>query len=262
MTDERVAALVHDPDHAAVLIDFDGTLAAIDDDPAAVVPWPGVPELLAALTRRFAVAAVVSGRPAAFLVGALGTEVRISGLYGLESVDPGTDGRVDVAAGAGRWGSVVAAEADRLEADAPPGVFVERKGLSLTVHYRNAPDEEPAVEQAVREAASRSGLDVHRAKRSLELRPPVPADKGSVVADLAAGCAAVCYVGDDVGDLPAFAALDTLSAEGVTTLKVVVYSTELDPEVEAAADLTVDGPEGAVAFLEALSKGEAPDTPR
>ncbi len=45
---------------------------------------------------------------------------------------------------------------------------------------------------------------------SWELRPPVPTDKGTVVTELAAGLAAVCFVGDDTGDLPAFEALRRL----------------------------------------------------
>ncbi len=252
--------LMHDPAHAAVLVDFDGTLACIQDEPETVAPWPGVPEVLAALSRRYAVVAVVSGRPAAFLVKVLGPEVRVSALYGLESVVPGTDGRIAVAPDAQRWASVVAAQADRLEAEAPAGVFVERKGLCLTVHYRTAPQQANWVEQAVHGAADRSGLAVHPAKQSLELRPPVAADKGSAVIELAAGCAAVCYMGDDVGDLPAFTALDAWSTDGVATFKVVVRSSELDRDVEGAADLIVDGPAGAFAFLQSLASGELPST--
>ncbi len=39
---------------------------------------------------------------------------------------------------------------------------------------------------------------------SVELRPPVKTDKGTVVDELASGLGAACFFGDDLGDLPAF----------------------------------------------------------
>jgi trehalose 6-phosphate phosphatase len=108
------------------------------------------------------------------------------------------------------------------------------------------------VEAWTADQALRTGLIAHPAKMSVELRPPVEADKGRVVTELAAGLDAVCFVGDDRGDLPAFAALADLAAEGVQTLAVAVSSEEAPPELLAAADLVVAGPEGALALLRAL----------
>ena len=50
------------------------------------------------------------------------------------------------------------------------------------------------------------------------------------------------FAGDDVGDLDAFAALDRLRASGLWTCGVSRGGKETPPEVEAAADLVVDGP--------------------
>jgi trehalose 6-phosphate phosphatase len=94
---------------------------------------------------------------------------------------------------------------------------------------------------------------VHRAKRSVELHPPIEADKGTAVRALAAGLDAVIFLGDDVGDLPAFAALSALRAEGRHTVKVAVTSAEASEEMLAAADIVVDGPEGALAVLRRLA---------
>jgi trehalose 6-phosphate phosphatase len=80
----------------------------------------------------------------------------------------------------------------------------------------------------------------------------VPTDKGSVVSELAAGLRAVCFVGDDTGDLPAFAALTALRAAGVHTLAVAVSSPETPRQLLDASDLVVDGPAGVLDFLEAL----------
>jgi trehalose 6-phosphate phosphatase len=64
--------------------------------------------------------------------------------------------------------------------------------------------------------------------------------------------AGACF-GDDVGDLPAFAALGELGQAGVSVARVAVVHGETPPEVSAAADLTVEGQEGALALLALLA---------
>jgi trehalose 6-phosphate phosphatase len=87
---------------------------------------------------------------------------------------------------------------------------------------------------------------------SFELHPPIAADKGTAVRDLADGLAAVCFLGDDLGDLPAFAELQRLADEGVATVRVAVRSDEAPEELLDAADVVVDGPEGARDLLRQL----------
>jgi trehalose 6-phosphate phosphatase len=60
-------------------------------------------------------------------------------------------------------------------------------------------------------------------------------------------------VGDDLGDLPAFAAVSELVSEGHDGLRVAVRSEEAPPDLLAAADLVLDGPEGVLAFLRRLA---------
>lgn len=233
----------------AVLTDFDGTLAPIVDDPAAASPLPGTVEVLARLARRVGVLAVVSGRPVAYLRAQLGDELRLVGLYGLEGWD---DGRLVVAPEAAVWRPVVADVVARAEA-AFPGI-VEAKGLSLTLHVRTQPELAGAVSAWAQEEAVRSGLVVRAAKASVELHPPVELDKGTVTRELAAGMGAVCFLGDDVGDLPAFRALDRLAATGTSTLRVAVRTEESPPSMLTAADVVVDGPAGALALLDRFSR--------
>ena len=147
------------------------------------------------------------------------------------------------------WLPVVAGVADRLADGAPEGVLVERKGPAVTVHWRRAPGEADRMAAEVAEEAARTGLVVHPGRRSSELRPPLAIDKGTVVAELAVGCSAACFLGDDLGDLPAFAALGRLADAGASTVGVAVTDAETAPEVAASADLVVDGPEGAAAVL-------------
>ncbi len=256
----RLAPLLADPSRTAVVTDFDGTLAPIVEDPSAARPVPGAAALLAGLARTFAVVAVVSGRPAAFLVDRLGgpgaaqaAGVHLVGLYGLERAAP--DGTVVVAEEVAPWAPVVGGAATRLSDGAPDGVLVEAKGAAVTVHWRRAPGAAGWVAARVEAEAARTGLAVHAGRRSLELRPPVPVDKGTVVRSLTEGATAACYAGDDLGDLPAFAALRRRAQEdGMAQVSVCVLDEETAPEVVALADVTVRGPAGACALLAWLSE--------
>jgi trehalose 6-phosphate phosphatase len=193
--------------------------------------------------------AVVSGRPVEFLARCLPPSLTLSGLYGLEVLDRGR--RRDHPSG-GAWREVVDDVASYSAARGPAGMGVESKGLSLTLHYRTRPEIAPDVLAWAERQAARSGLEVRPARMSVELHPPIAADKGSAVEEVARGLDAVWFVGDDVGDLPAFDALDRLAAAGVEATKVAVRSDEAPAELLDRADLVVDGPEGVLALLESL----------
>jgi trehalose 6-phosphate phosphatase len=247
-------ALRADPARTAVLLDFDGTLAAIVDDPEAARPLPGAPDVLAALARTYARVAVVSGRPVAFLVQHLPPELDLVGLYGLERRVDGVLVEDPVAAG---WRPTVDAVVDDARRSAGDGIEVEHKGLSLTLHVRRNPERAVAARRWADDAAARTGLHARRAKMSVELHPPVAVDKGSVVKELVGPLPVACFVGDDVGDLPAFAALARLASRGRQAFRVVVDSPEATAEVRAAADLVVDGPSGALDLLRRLVEPSA-----
>jgi trehalose 6-phosphate phosphatase len=251
---ERFAAWLGTPGRAGVLTDFDGTLAPIVDHPDAARPLPGVVETLTRLAARYRTVAVVSGRPAAYLLDRLnGVEgVVLCGLYGLERV---TDGAITVPPEAAQWRSVIDQVATAAELQAPPGVYVERKGLSVGLHVRNAPQRAEWIAAWAKRQAAERGLLVGAGKMAVELLPPVHADKGTVVADLATGLDAVCFLGDDLGDMAAFDALSKLADSGVHTLAVAAASDETPAELLHRADLVVNGPEGALALLQLLADG-------
>lgn len=246
---DALAPLRSSPATTAIFLDFDGTLAPIVATADNARPLPGVPELLRELQRGFGVVAIVSGRPVAYLTKHLPPEVELYGLYGLEAV---VGGEPTEHPDASAWRSVVDEVAAAARSAGPPGVDVEHKGLSLTLHFRRRPEVADPARAWATEAAERSGLLLRSAKMSLELHPPVAVDKGTVVEARAAGMTSACYLGDDEGDLPAFATLDRLAGRGLATLKVAVLTPDASPELLAQADLHVDGPEGAVAFLRDL----------
>ncbi|NDZ79024.1 trehalose-phosphatase, partial [Streptomyces sp. SID10853] len=101
--------------------------------------------------------------------------------------------------------------------------------------------------------AARHGLIVEPGRMVLELRPP-GVDKGVALTAYVreSGAGAVLYAGDDLGDLPAYDAVDALRAQGVPGLLVCSGGDEV-PELAARADLVVPGPGAVVALLAALA---------
>ncbi|MDQ2648621.1 MAG: trehalose-phosphatase [Actinomycetota bacterium] len=238
------------PATSAVLLDFDGTLAPIVERPASARPLAGVTDAIRALHGAGYGLAVVSGRPAPFLAEHLPTEIVLVGLYGLERVEGGVLVADPVAA---EWQPVVDGVVERAVAELGPDVDAEHKGLSLTLHFRRHPERADAVEAWATDAAAATGLVRRPAKMSLELHPPVGVDKGTVLDGLLAGRTAAVFIGDDIGDLPAFDAMDRFAASGGHAVKVLVRTSETAAELEGRADLEVEGPDGALALLRSLS---------
>jgi trehalose 6-phosphate phosphatase len=249
------------PDKAAVLVDFDGSISAIVDDPAAARVLPPARDALARLIGVVATVAVVSGRPVGFLARAIDVPgLTLVGQYGLERM---VDGRAVVDPRAEPYLDALASAADEVEHELPD-LHVERKaGIAVTVHWRTAPERESDAVEVVDRIARRHGLAVYPTKMARELRPPVPADKGTAVEALVEGAANACFAGDDRGDLDAFAALARLVSEGRLehAVRIAVGSAEAPPELVAQAELVVDGPTGLVTVLEELA-GAATRTPR
>ncbi|KLR61087.1 Trehalose-6-phosphatase [Actinobacteria bacterium IMCC26207] len=277
--EQVIAAVAASPAATLLATDFDGTLSLIVDDPDAAVPLPGAAQVLQSLASSLGELAVISGRPVEFLVDRLSGQLSsadqrtaglsaadqgaadqpiadkpglpesltLVGLYGLQQIRHGV--RSDHPE-AEAWPERVAALAATAETKGPAGMRVELKGLSITLHYRGQPQLFDQVEQYARELAATSGLVARTARMSVELHPPIDVDKGTVLLSLAQQLAGpVIFLGDDVGDLPAFDALDTLSASGLQVFKILALSEESDDELLRRADLILDGPPAMVALL-------------
>jgi trehalose 6-phosphate phosphatase len=242
----------------ALCLDFDGTIAPIVEDPEAARPLPGMVQLLGSLAARYAAVALISGRPAGWLAEhASAPGVRYLGLYGLQEIRGGqvwVDPRLEAARPA-----VVAAHQELRDSAAigHSGAHLEDKRYAVAVHTRRVPDPgrwAVPIGQAARQIADRHGLQVVVGKLVWELRPAVPSDKGDAVRRVVAesGARWVVVAGDDLGDLPAFAAAAQLAAEGGERLRVAVSSAEAPPALLADADLVVEGPPGLRDLLERL----------
>lgn len=251
-------ALLSRPREALIATDFDGTLAPIVADPQAARALPGAAPVLAALAATVGTLAVITGRPAAEAVAFGGFEsvpgLIVLGVYGRQRWQDGalTGPCAPPAVEAVRQ----ALPGVLREAGAAEGTWVEDKGEALAVHARRTADPGAAL-RALRgplgELAARFGLAAEAGRMVIELRPS-GTDKGTALTGLAGERAArsVLFCGDDLGDLPAFAAVRALRGAGIPGCAVASRSAECPP-IADAADLVVDGPEGVVALLAAIA---------
>jgi trehalose 6-phosphate phosphatase len=135
-----------------------------------------------------------------------------------------------------------------------PDAWIEDKRLSLVVHARRARDPQAAlaaVRGPVEALAAELGLEVHPGADVLELRVP-GYDKAGVIRQLADGREAVLYLGDDLGDLPAFAEIRELRAAGRAAYSVGVRSSGV-AELDGVADVELPDPHAVVRLLTALA---------
>ncbi|MEV6594672.1 trehalose-phosphatase [Streptomyces acidicola] len=256
---DALDAILARPGRVVVGLDFDGTLAPIVPDPEQSRAHPEAVPALAALAPKVASVAVITGRPAGVAVhhggfaGVAGLEhLVVLGHYGVERWDAVT-GTVTAPPAHPGVAAVRAELPGVLErAGAREGTWIEEKGRAVAVHTRRAADPQAAFEalrEPLSELATRHGLVVEPGRMVLELRPP-GMDKGVALREYVreVGAEAVLYAGDDLGDLPAFTAVEDLRAEGVPGLLVCSGSNEVTA-LAKRADLVVDGPAGVVRLL-------------
>lgn len=243
-----------------IALDFDGTLAPIVERPEDARLAPGARDVLDQLAATVGQLAVISGRAADEVVRLGGLEgisgLRVLGHYGLQRW---RDGRLESPA-PDEGVALARRQLPALLAGAPDGVYVEDKQHSVAVHTRPASSPQRALDDlapALLQLAAQTGLEAVPGKFVLELRP-AGVDKGAALRELVAevGATIVIYIGDDVGDLPAFRALAELRESGaIEGLAVVAVSgaDEVPMSLREAADLELPGPEAVIAWLAGLA---------
>ena len=204
-------------------------------------PVPGVVATLRRLAQAGAQVAIVTGREAETVLELGGLHdidgLIASGLHGAETWRAGQLSTLDEPAGmAGAAGRAAGAAARR--------VWVEDKRLSLVVHTRQAADPERTLAELaepVGRLAAEHGLDSHLGKLVLETANPRTVQGHRAGAGCwASDTTAALFAGDDLGDLPALAAIRAWS-ERTGRPGCTIAVGEL-PELRAAADLLLDSP--------------------
>lgn len=247
---------------AGLLSDIDGTLSAIAPTPVEAFVAEGIKASLRRLSAAVALVAVVSGRAAAAGHALVGIDDLIYiGNHGMERWQNGVRTAHPLAVASSDAVGAALMEIGQAIAATPLAsiALVEHKGLSGTVHFRLADDHDEALAvlgPIVAGAAAAHGLRVTAGRAILELRPPARIDKGTAVSDLLQEHAlrGVIFLGDDLTDVDAFAALKAARAAGkIDTLSIGVIGPETLPVVRAAVDVTVNGVEGVAALLHELA---------
>jgi alpha,alpha-trehalase len=191
-------------------LDYDGTLVPIAARPDLATFDDAGRRLLRALARHMPIA-IVSGRSHTAVRGLVGVPPLIYvGNHGLEISGPHIRHRPEVPV---TWRRDLNHVLRLIEADAPPGGMVERKGVTASIHYRlvaatNRRRWLPRLRARLAAGAATGRFRVVRGKSVLELRPPVDWNKGEAVRWLLARPALrnrmPVYLGDDTTDEDAF----------------------------------------------------------
>ncbi len=212
---DALAAAVAQAERVFLALDYDGTLTPIVSHASAARLSQEVRKTLALLAdaEDFCVS-ILSGRALADVRSRVGIpRVIYAGNHGLEiagpdwsHVEPEAEHRL----------AELRSLAQRLsdELTTVPGAWVEDKGLTVCVHYRQAEEVSwPTVHDTVRKVCrgTESWLRVQPGKRTWDLRPSLECHKGTAAAyirrRLGLDEAFAVGIGDDVTDEDLFAAL-------------------------------------------------------
>jgi trehalose 6-phosphate phosphatase len=195
-------------------LDYDGTLAPFRDEPSAAVMAPSTARLLQAAAALYP-CAILSGRSRADLLRLLGG-LKLSRVVGSHGLEP-SRGSVVMARQAARWKAT-------LERRLPewPGVWIEQKRFSCTVHYRLAPRKVAVLAAIRRVVEAISGTRRVYSKDAVDLLPDLDQDKGTAMERVCRQlhCSTALFIGDDASDEDVF---DLESSGLVTGIRVGRY---------------------------------------
>jgi trehalose 6-phosphate phosphatase len=259
---DLLAPLRAEPERSAVLLDVDGTLAPITTRASETAVPEATRRAVAAVVARFGLVACITGRRTVEARGIVGVDgLHYVGNHGTEILRRGQDDpevRPEIADWEPRVRAMARELLDGASGAGAGDLRLEDKGPIQALHWRGAADEgaSQAVAEEIGRRAEGEGLVLHRGRMVLELRPPVPFDKGAAVRWLLEDrpLRAALYAGDDHTDVDAFRGLRELRDAGAVAHVVCVAVADPDSpaEVADAADVSVPGTEGVRALLEGL----------
>lgn len=226
------------------MTDLDGTLSEMVERPEDATLSSDVREALASLHRRLPLVAVISGRAARDVLRIVGLhQLTYVGNHGMERIEGGEH---QVAEGFRPYlPEVRAAVRELRESITTPGVWLEDKLLSLSLHYRHAPDRSKAhhrIRRALSSLPNRDRFRIIEGKRVVNLLPALGASKGRAVSDLVSEyeLSAALFIGDDITDVDAFRSIQALRrGRRFRGVNVAVLGEEANPKVEREADFAL-----------------------
>ena len=228
------------PGEVLIVTDYDGTIAPIVADPARAVPVPDAVELLSALVPLVRGVAVLSGRSEQSLRSFLPVPgAALIGENGIEALTPDEHARL---------GNFL--DRARLAVARWPGVVIEAKPASLSVHFRSQPQIAGELENALAGLIAGSGLMMVANRMVFD----VQSRRGSKVRTMCRLMremkpAAVMYAGDSRDDARVHRCLKTAP---IQTLCIGMASSEMPAGLFKNADLILDGPAEMARLLSRL----------
>lgn len=210
-----------------VFLDYDGTLAPIAPTPEKARMKREMRELLAWLSRSKKIRlAVISGRTLKDVKQKVGIPgIIYAGNHGMEIEDRGKITKIPVPKARILAAKRVALLAGKLFSGIK-GVFIENKGMSFSVHYRMASDDDARFVKGqlffiAEHYLSKGLVTLLKGRKVVEILPSVKWDKGKAILWLLkkhrffrSGEASIpVYIGDDKTDETAFKALN---GKGIT----------------------------------------------
>ncbi len=251
---------------AGLFTDIDGTISQVARVPSEAFVDESPRASLRAIGSAITIVGAITGRGAADAATMLGLDgTVVIGNHGYERLQGGE--RLIHPTALGSRASISTCTNLLLEiVEATPqfaNVVVENKDLSASVHYRLVEDQGRTVEllrQLVAAIAELHELNVTEGKFVFEIRPRALVNKGTAIHDISIelGLAGVVYLGDDVTDVDAFQALESLRSPDVTTLSVGIVSAETHAIVRDSANLLIAGVEGCIELLAGVADRLAP----
>lgn len=222
----------------ALVLDIDGTLAPIHEDPSSVRVPEAILDLIASAQRACARVTVATGRSLADAMRLVPVDgiwfaachgMHLRAADGSEDVDP-------VAQNARPHLDMARTLAQTV------GWRHEDKVHAITLHFRHLSAPELTARQMRAQMATvldPRALTVHDARMALEIRPTGARTKADAVRRVTSGLDldACIVIGDDLTDLDAFAALDDLA--GVRGIRVAVDSPEMPESLAHAAQIVL-----------------------
>ena len=219
-----VSRLLRNAGKVLVLLDYDGTLTPIVNQPdMAVLPTDTKQSLLELRHREKYIIGILTARGLEDIINLVGIdELMYLGNHGLEMRGPGLN---FIHPEATQLTGSVNQAYERLAQGVAhmAGVLIEHKGLSLTVHYRATPEElvhevKEAVEADVGPFVESGMLIISPSKKALEIRPDVSWDKGKAIStlqDTFPQASLTVFFGDDLPDEPGFTIVQASGGLGI-----------------------------------------------
>jgi trehalose 6-phosphate phosphatase len=231
------------PKHELMLVtDFDGTLAEIGPDPTRSAALPEAINALRRLATTLKRVVVLSSRTTDELQQMVTLRgVQLIGDSGLRMPGPGEKQKLEF----------FNSQAAKSLADVP-GVWLEIKPASTTIHLRNSPATSTEILERLAPILDATGLDASPGRKVIEVHV-AHAGKGNALTALLEEVrpTGLIALGDDENDRSLFT---VACSQSIPHLCVGVASAEVSPDLFERCDVVVSGPGDVAALLRVIAE--------